>query len=678
MSEPMVSHKLFANSFIRFLFGGLCTLALIWAILILLVPFSSAFGEINATSSSSGNSHSFFIKNDGSLWGFGANGSSQLGDFTTTDRTNPVKLEGEGVLSVAAGEGHSLYIKTDDNSLWAMGANESGQLGNGTTDPSDSSVQADAGPVSRIAAGQSHSLFIRGDGTLWAMGANESGQLGNGNTTNQNTSVQADAGPVSRIAAGQSHSLFVKTNGSLHTMGNNLFGQLGNGTTTQPVDSVQVLASEVSDVSAGQFHSLFIKTDGSLWAMGRNNSGQLGDGTLIDRSSPVMVVESGVSYVTAGDEHTLYLKTDGSLWGMGFNGFGQLGDGTTSNHHTPITIESSGVTSVFAGKHHTLYVKSDGSVWAMGKNDNGQLGDGTVNNKNSRSAVKAYVMTIGVEADGNGTASGGGQFAYGQTGSFSSSPNSGYIFSSWNGPLSGYSSTGSLTISGDIEANASFDPSPYDGDGDGLTDYYETVIFGSNPNSTDSDGDGFSDLEENNTGLDPNVADTLLRNLFNSLTNDAYNSTFDEGVQEIYTDRKSYDLNNSSEVQYEYGHADGLSHAVQYQEDNNDSLYTLTEVNSARSEYQVSTTAFIREEITNGLSALGYLDSLRKAYPPHVEKWHYQTNMGWLWTNQETFPFVYFSDPENSANSRWLYSLHLAALPDGSFYDYLTGEVISP
>ena len=243
----------------------------------------------------------------------------------------------------------------------------------------------------------------------------------------------------------------------------------------------------------------------------------------------------------------------------------------------------------------------------MGKNDNGQLGDGTVENKNSRSAVKAYVMTIGVEADGNGTASGGGQFAYGQTGSFSSSPNTGYIFGSWNGPLSGYSSSGSLTISGDIEANASFDPSPYDGDGDGLSDHYETVIFGSNPNNTDSDGDGFSDLEENNTGLDPNVPDTVLRNLFNSLTNDAYNSAFDDGVQEIYTDRKSYDLNSSSEVQYEYGHADGLSHAVQYQEDNNDSLYTLTEVNSARSEYQVSTTAFIREEITNGLSGLGTL-----------------------------------------------------------------------
>ena len=56
--------------------------------------------------------------------------------------------------------------------------------------------------------------------------------------------------------------------------------------------------------------------------------------------------------------------------------------------------------------------------------------------------------------------------------------------------------------------------------------------------------------------FNPNVPDTVLRNLFNSLTNDACNSAFDDGVQEIYTDRKSYDLNSSSEVQYEYGHAD--------------------------------------------------------------------------------------------------------------------------
>ena len=31
-------------------------------------------------------------------------------------------------------------------------------------------------------------------------------------------------------------------------------------------------------------------------------------------------------------------------------------------------------------------------------------------------------------------------------------------------------------------------------------------MFGSNPDLPDSDGDGFSDLEENKTGLDPNVS----------------------------------------------------------------------------------------------------------------------------------------------------------------------------
>ena len=77
------------------------------------------------------------------------------------------------------------------------------------------------------------------------------------------------------------------------------------------------------------------------------------------------------------------------------------------------------------------------------------------------------------------------------------SPNTGCILAP-NGPLSGYSPL-DRTISDDIEPNANFDPSPYDGDGDGLSDHYETVIFGSNPNSTDSDGDGFSDLEKNST-----------------------------------------------------------------------------------------------------------------------------------------------------------------------------------
>ncbi len=47
-----------------------------------------------------------------------------------------------------------------------------------------------------------------------------------------------------------------------------------------------------------------------------------------------------------------------------------------------------------------------------------------------------------------------------------------------------------------------------DSDGDGLTDDFERVTLGTNPNKRDSDGDGLSDLREKDFGSNPNLYDT--------------------------------------------------------------------------------------------------------------------------------------------------------------------------
>ena len=67
-----------------------------------------------------------------------------------------------------------------------MGYNIYGQLGNGTTsglNPNPTPVNV-ASNVVAVAAGDDHSLFVKTDGTLWAMGYNNYGQLGNGTTIN--------------------------------------------------------------------------------------------------------------------------------------------------------------------------------------------------------------------------------------------------------------------------------------------------------------------------------------------------------------------------------------------------------------------------------------------------------------------------------------------------------------
>ncbi|MEI6394646.1 MAG: MBG domain-containing protein, partial [Verrucomicrobiota bacterium] len=153
-----------------------------------------------------------------------------------------------------------------------------------------------ASNVVSVVAGQYHSLFVKADGTLWAVGYNSQGQLGNGSATATNRPVSVASNVVS-VAAGQEHSLFVKADGTSWAMGCNDTGQLGNGTniaTNRPVS----VASNAVAVAAGQYHSLFVKADGTLWAMGGNIQGQLGNGSNTGTNRPVVV--SGLLVASLG------------------------------------------------------------------------------------------------------------------------------------------------------------------------------------------------------------------------------------------------------------------------------------------------------------------------------------------------------------------------------------------
>ncbi len=354
--------------------------------------------RINNPIAAKGN-HSLRIGSDGKLYAWGYNGQGQLGDGTTTQRTNPVQVNlpsGVSHVAVTAGDFHSLAIGSDGK-LYAWGRNIEGQLGDGTTTNRTTPVQVNlpsgVSPAA-VTAGQFHSLAIGSDGKLYAWGYNGQGQLGDGTTTYQRTTpvqvnLPSGVSPVA-VTAGQYHSLAIGSDGKLYAWGDNFNGQLGDGTTTRRTTPVQVnLPSGVSAVAvtAGESHSLAIGSDGKLYAWGWNDFGQLGDGTNNQRTLPVQVtLPSGVSHVavTAGDFHSLAIGSDGKLYAWGRNIEGQLGDGTTTNRTTPVQVNlPSGVSpaAVTAGQFHSLAIGSDGKLYAWGYNDFGQLGDGTTVSK---------------------------------------------------------------------------------------------------------------------------------------------------------------------------------------------------------------------------------------------------------------------------------------------------------
>ena len=368
-----------------------------------------------------GSTHSLALKSDGTVLAWGGNGSGQLGDGTTTNRTSQVQVSGlgsgSGVTAVAAGTIHSLALKSDCTVL-AWGGNSSGQLGRGTNTSLLSPVPVfGLASVLNVASGSSgsHSVVILSDGSVLAWGNNPSGQIGDGTTASRNVPVQVSGlgsgSGVVAVAVGSNHSLALKSDGTVLAWGSNSSGQLGDGTTTNQTTPIQVSGlgsgSGVVAVAAGSNNfSLALKSDGTVLAWGFNSNNELGDGTTTTRLTPVQVSGlgsgSGVTALAAGGTHSLALKSDGTVLAWGFNGSGQIGDGTTTRRSAPVEVSGlgsgSGVTAVAAGGTHTLALKSDGTVLNWGNNVSGQLGDGTMTNRNVPVQVSGLGSGSGVTA----------------------------------------------------------------------------------------------------------------------------------------------------------------------------------------------------------------------------------------------------------------------------------------
>jgi hypothetical protein len=438
---------------------------------------------------------------------------------------------------------------------------------------------------------------------------------------------------------------------------------------------------------------------------------------------------------------------------------------------------------------HTLLVKADNSFGAMGQNNYGQLGDNSLADKSYPvSLMNTYnvVMTSGT----GGSATGAGMYYAGDEVTIGASPSPGYLFGNWSGDFSSTDANDSFIINADYAIAASFSQDTEDHDNDGLNNYYELAVLGSNPLSGDTDGDGFSDLDENTTGLDPTVANTALYNHLSNLVElarsegnatgyqaglsdgnvsgilyvqnnktlyDLYmqeeasssaNMLYADGVTEgnasgiawasqnwsLYSLYTAEEKNASASTQYSLGltegntsgyaqglldgNASGVNYAFEHRADYN--LFTEQEINASAlvqynrgyaegngsgyeqgfAEGNASAIAlgtvtpetanlFTEEEnkiikqesvsrgyssvqvdlATEGLSLKAYYERVKNLQVPHLSDWHYQPELGWLWTDRKTFPFIYRAQSETHPGG-WLYYSSRIEHRSFPFYDY--------
>ena len=331
--------------------------------------------------------HSLAVRSpDGTVYAWGRNQTGQIGNGTTSAQgvQSGIVPGLSGVVSVAAGDGHSLALR-NDGTVWAWGSNQAGELGDDDAgiDKASPVQVANLAGISAVAAGCDHSLALGADGNVWAWGSNSSGQLG---LTSQYpfsqvwTHVQG-VGSIRAIAAGCTFSMALGTDGSVWTWGDNAFGQLGDGTLTGgPTPRKVGSLPGITSVSAGRFHALAVDVSGNVRAWGRNDSGQLGDGTATNRAAPVVVNNlTGVAAITGGAAHSAAVLLGGEVWAWGANNRHQLGTNTTVASLVPVQVHRdtaggllSGMLPVIAaGGDHTFGVSSQLIILEWGDHGNG-------------------------------------------------------------------------------------------------------------------------------------------------------------------------------------------------------------------------------------------------------------------------------------------------------------------
>lgn len=417
----------------------------------------------------------------GTAFDWGRNHLGQLGIDNTTNQPTPVPVNDppgatvaslDEVTKIAAGGQHTAALRAD-GTVFTWGDNSAGQLGDGTTtnrdepvkvvDPDDPSGFLQC--VIDIEAGGLRTYFIKGDcgeevetanggGTLWVVGNNDSGQLGLGFTSTTGCEcvktpeqISSLGDDVIKVSAGGFHNLAITTgagpsatsrkrsdgetgpkkkSGGAKPKGQSGDGGKEKGKSDEPEGSKEGPSSSSGDKKkAGDGRGPRAAQAGTqLWAWGRGAEGQLGINSTSNQTSPVQVKGPGgagfltdVIAIGAGGKHSLAVKDDGTAWGWGRNAEGQVGDGTTKTRKTPVQVKGEGgvgfltdVLGVAAGDSHSLALKGAGGalgaartggvVRAWGKNSDGQLGDGSNTRRKTPVAVSGLTDVLEIAAGG--------------------------------------------------------------------------------------------------------------------------------------------------------------------------------------------------------------------------------------------------------------------------------------
>ncbi|MEF2176105.1 MAG: InlB B-repeat-containing protein [Candidatus Absconditabacteria bacterium] len=329
-----------------------------------------------------GTNHTCGIKTDGKLYCWGDNAYGQLGDGTTTQRSNPTLIDGtNNYLQVSSGRRHTCALRSD-NKLYCWGWNLRGQVGDGSTTQRSSPVPIDsANSYKYVSTSLSNSCAIRLDDKIYCWGFNSSGQVGDGSTTQRNSPVPVSSSLTFKtVVNGDGHVCGLTTSNKIYCWGDNEFGQVGNASYTDRTTPVLIDGTvNYKSVDLGKDHTCGIKYDDELMCWGNNDRGQL-NMNFIEYSYIPGWIEDEVYFknYSLGDGYTCSIDFTNKVYCWGDNTSGQFGDGSTDSSIDKVLIDgSNNYKKIFLGGYHTCGIRFDDKLYCWGDNRAGQLGDGS-------------------------------------------------------------------------------------------------------------------------------------------------------------------------------------------------------------------------------------------------------------------------------------------------------------
>ncbi len=248
----------------------------------------------------SGASHTCGIKNTDELWCWGDNATGQLG-VVTASPSSPNQVAGNWqdvavggfVTSAHPTGGHTCAIKTD-GSLWCWGENDVSQLGNEAiiTETSPIQIGAETDWVS-IDAGNKHTCALKTDDTLYCWGEHILGQVGIGGETASNspkrptqvssTWLEYDLGHNSSCGVEKTtNKLLCWGDNSTKQLTANVDDQITNDQNFLPVPGSASFNEDWQAVAMGKTHGCGVREDDlgnrTVYCWGEGAQYQLGDG----------------------------------------------------------------------------------------------------------------------------------------------------------------------------------------------------------------------------------------------------------------------------------------------------------------------------------------------------------------------------------------------------------------